>query len=142
MKAAKNTRKKILLTDDDVDDRKYFMEALHEIDNTVECILAKDGQQALDILNNPELTLPDYIFLDLRMPKINGRQCLQEIKSSERLKDIPVIVYTTSREVKDSEELQQMGAIHFISKPTDPDELYYVISMVLEEQWNDDFWHK
>lgn len=135
-----STRKKILLVDDDADDRKYFMEALQEIDPAAECSVAKDGQQALQLLNDPASALPDYIFLDLRMPKINGRQCLLQIKSDERLKHIPVIIYTTSRELKESEELKDLGAVHFISKPSDPDEIYYVLSLVLEEQWDSPGW--
>ena len=142
MTQEETTRKKILLVDDDADDRKFFLEALYEIDGNVDCITAKDGQQALELLQNRELTLPNYIFLDLRMPKVNGRQCLLQLKSDERLKSIPVIIYTTSREAQESEELQNMGAVHFISKPSDPDEIYYVLSLVLEEQWNSPDWPK
>ena len=128
---------KILLVDDDADDRKYFKEAVREIDATIECATAKDGQQALELLQNPEHSLPDYIFLDLRMPRYNGKQCLMQIKADARLKDIPVIIYTTSKEVEESVELQRLGAVHFISKPSDPAEIYYVLSLVLEEQWDD-----
>lgn len=136
MKVNQVLNRKILLVDDDADDRKYFLEALQEIDATVQCVTAKDGQQALELLNNSDFTLPHYIFLDLRMPKISGRQCLLQIKSDDRLKDIPVIIYTTSREAQDSEELKQLGSVHFISKPSDPGEIYYVISLALEEQWD------
>jgi response regulator RpfG family c-di-GMP phosphodiesterase len=59
---------------------------------------------------------------------------LLQIKGDERLKSIPVIVYTTSKDVEESKELQELGAVHFISKPSDPDEIYYVVSFVLEEQ--------
>jgi CheY-like chemotaxis protein len=130
----KQPGRKLLLVDDDADDRKYFMEAVNEIDASIECMIAKDGNQALDLLNDPASPLPDYIFLDLRMPKINGRQCLMQIKSSERLKHIPVIVYTTSREVEESEEMHSIGAVSFITKPTNTEEIYYVISQALEEQ--------
>lgn len=136
MKASQVLNRKILLVDDDADDRKYFLEALQEIDATVQCVTAKDGQQALELLNNLDFTLPHYIFLDLRMPKISGRQCLHQIKSNDRLKNIPVIIYTTSRETQDSEELKKLGSVHFISKPSDPGEIYYVISLALEEQWD------
>jgi CheY-like chemotaxis protein len=125
--------RKILLIDDDIDDRKYFAEAVTEIDADIECVTAKDGEQALKLLNDSAFSAPDYIFLDLRMPKINGKQFLVHIKSDERLRHIPVIVYTTSREVQESEEMQQLGAIRFISKPTDTEEIYYVVSQVLEE---------
>ena len=128
--------KKILLMEDDADDRKYFIEALQEIDSSIECVTAKDGQQGLEILQDTACSLPDLIFLDLRMPRYNGKTCLLKIKADERLKAIPVIVYTTSREVQDSEEMQRLGAVHFISKPNNPDEIYYVLSLALEGQLN------
>jgi len=127
---------KLLIVDDDADDRQLFIDAVKEFDKHIECVSAKDGKQALDLLNDLNLSLPDYIFLDLRMPRFNGRKCLLEIKKSERLRDIPVIIYTTSRELEESKELKQMGAVHFISKPSNPEEVYYVVSFALEEQWN------
>lgn len=133
-------QRKILLVDDDADDRKYFLDALAEIDPTIEGVTAKDGQQALALLGSPDFHLPDYIFLDLRMPRISGKQCLLQIKADSRLKDIPVIIYTTSRDVEESEELERLGAVHFISKPADPDEIYYVLTLVLEERWSDEAW--
>lgn len=138
----KSPQRKILLADDDADDRKYFLESLNEIDSSIECVTAKDGQQALALLNSPGFVLPDYIFLDLRMPRISGKQCLLQIKSDERLRDIPVIIYTTSRAVEESEELLSLGAVHFITKPADPDEIYYVLTLVLEERWSDKAWMK
>jgi CheY-like chemotaxis protein len=126
-------RRKILLVDDDADDRKYFVEAVNEIDPGIECVTAKDGEQALELLQQPGFTLPNFIFLDLRMPRVSGRQCLLQIKAVERLRAIPVIIYTTSKELQDAEDLQNIGAVHFITKPSDPDEIYYVLSLVLEE---------
>ena len=124
--------KKILLVDDDVDDRKYFKEALYALDPAVKFDEAKDGQQALDHLRNASSSLPDYIFLDLRMPRHNGRQCLRQIKADERLQHIPVIIYTTSEEADDSKEMQALGAVRFVSKPSNTDEIYYMISLVLK----------
>lgn len=128
---------KLLIADDDADDRKLFVEAVAEIDKDIECITASDGEQALQILEDLSTPLPHIIFLDLRMPKLNGKKCLSQIKSSPRLKHIPVIVYTTSKQVEESQELQELGATHFISKPSDPDEIFYVISLVLEEELKD-----
>lgn len=130
----KNQSRTILLVDDDRDDRKYFLEALREIDSTIACTTAKDGEQALELLRDPAFSLPSYIFLDLRMPRVNGKQCLLQIKADERLKNIPVIIYTTSADIGESEELQNLGAVHFITKPADPDEIYYVLSLLLEER--------
>jgi len=127
----------LLLVDDDEDDRQLFIESAKEVDENITCVTAGDGQEALQILNNRESELPDYIFLDLRMPRFSGRKCLEEIKKDTKLVHIPVIVYTTSREVEDAIELKKMGAAHFISKPVNPDEIYYLISAVIAEKWNE-----
>lgn len=124
----------LLIIDDDPDDRWFFQEAIKEINSSISCSFAKDGLYALEMLNDPQFLLPDYIFLDLRMPRISGKRCLSEIKSIDRLKNIPVLIYTTSTDVKESEELKQLGAAHFISKPHSPEEIYYILTVVLEEQ--------
>lgn len=135
------TDRRILLVEDDADDRKYFLEAVQEIDPAIEVAIAKNGKEGLAILESADGSLPDYIFLDLRMPKVNGRQFLLQVKESEKLKAIPVIIYTTSKEVEEAEELQGLGAVHFISKPSNTEEIYYVLSMVLDGKWDGDGWH-
>ena len=124
------------IVEDDVDDRNLFIEAVREVDASIECISANNGEQALTLLNDTENSLPDFIFLDLRMPRIDGKKCLIEIKKNERLKHIPVVIFTTSRDVEESKELKEMGAFHFISKPNNPEEIYYLISFVLDEHWS------
>jgi CheY-like chemotaxis protein len=138
METKKRVRK-ILLADDDADDRQYFRAAVNEIDASIEFIETKDGQETLELLQNMDASsLPDYIFLDLRMPRYSGKQCLLQIKGDERLKSIPIIIYTTSKEVEHAEQMQALGAVHFISKPNNPEEIYYVLSLVLEEEWDND----
>lgn len=127
---------RFFIVDDDADDRNLFIEAVKEVDATIECICANNGEQALALLTDPENLLPDFIFLDLRMPRIDGKKCLFEIKKNERLKHIPVVIFTTSRDVEESTVLKEMGAFHFISKPNNPDEIYYLISFVLDEHWS------
>lgn len=124
---------KLLIVDDDADDRMLFIEAVKEIDEDMECISANDGQHALELLRNDTHSLPDLIFLDISMPRLSGKKCLAEIKKTERLKDIPVIIYTTSKDVEESKELKKMGAFHFISKPGNPEEIYYLVSFAVEE---------
>jgi DNA-binding NtrC family response regulator len=127
----KNMR--LLIVDDDADDRMLFIEAVKEIDDDIECMSANDGQQALELLRNDVHSIPDLIFLDISMPRLSGKKCLSEIKKTERLKDIPVIIYTTSKDVEESKELKKMGAFHFISKPSNPEEIYYLVSFAVEE---------
>jgi DNA-binding NtrC family response regulator len=128
--------KSFLIVDDDADDRMLFIEAVREIDKSIECKIARNGEQALKLLSNIEYPLPDFIFLDIRMPRIDGKKCLVEIKKDERLKNIPVIIYTTSKGVEESKELRDMGAFHFISKPRNADEIFYLISFVMDEHAN------
>jgi CheY-like chemotaxis protein len=127
----------ILIVDDDEDDKQLFIESAKEVDNNIKCVTASDGQEALRLLKD-ELNplLPDYIFLDLRMPRISGKQCLEEIRKDNRLHQIPVFIYSTSRDVEDSIELKKKGAVHFISKPANPEDVYYILSTVFYEKWD------
>jgi DNA-binding response OmpR family regulator len=125
----------ILLVDDDEDDRKLFIEAAREVDSAITCLTASDGMEALDLLRDDRRDIPDYIFLDLRMPGLSGEECLVEIKKESRMAEVPVIVYTTSRDVRESIRLKQLGAAHFMSKPVSPDEVYYMVSFAINERW-------
>jgi CheY-like chemotaxis protein len=125
----------ILLVDDDEDDRKLFIAATKEVDNTIACFSAADGTEALAFLRDDRNEVPDFIFLDLRMPGLSGEECLTEIKQEPRLAGVPVIVYTTSRDVRESVKLKQLGAAHFASKPVSEEEVYYMVSFVLGEHW-------
>ena len=126
----------ILLVDDDADDRKLFFEAVRDVDKSITCLIAIDGMEALHYLNDSNNAVPDFIFLDLRMPGLSGRQCLEEIKKEARLASVPVIVYTTSRDEKESLLLKELGAAHFMSKPVSPDDVYYMVSVVLGDKWH------
>jgi DNA-binding response OmpR family regulator len=130
-----NNEINILFADDDADDRDLFCKALHEFDRDIKCYTVDDGFKTLEYLRNPANRIPDYIFLDFRMPKMSGKQCLEEIRKDERLKEVPVIIYTTSDDVDESIELTESGATHFVTKPENPEEIYYLISMVLTEKW-------
>ncbi len=105
------------LIDDDVDDQDIFILALEEVDPTIRCHVASDGVEALQKLEEDSSFRPDYIFLDLNMPRMNGRQCLAAIKKVHSLRDIPVVIYSTSSDQKDMAETKQLGAADYIVKP-------------------------
>jgi len=105
-----------LLVDDDLDDHEIFSLALQDTHHHVEVVRAYDGVEAINFLKNPDEKLPDYIFLDLNMPRMNGAQCLAEIRKYDELKDIPVVIYSTSSEIKDLIEAQKLGATAYIVK--------------------------
>lgn len=123
----------VLLIDDDEDDCQLFIDSIKEFNENINCLVAHDGQLALDMLADLSASLPSLIFLDLRMPRLGGKKCLIALKKNDLTKDIPVIIYTTSRSLHESAELKELGALSFITKPTNPEEIYYLLSVVFEE---------
>lgn len=111
------------MVDDDIDDQEIFSIALNEIDQKVDCVFANNGIEALQKLHEDLLFEPDYIFLDLNMPKMNGKQCLEEIKKISRLSQTPVIIYSTSSEKKSIAEVKLIGASAYFTKPSSISEL-------------------
>jgi CheY-like chemotaxis protein len=108
----------VLFVDDDADDYDIFCEAVSLSVPNAKTLRANDGYSALVLLE--ELVVaPDYIFLDINMPVMNGKEFLSLIKKDQRLKDIPVIMYTTSSEEREKATFQKMGASAYIVKPTD-----------------------
>ncbi|SFN00086.1 Response regulator receiver domain-containing protein [Chitinophaga sp. YR627] len=105
------------LIDDDDDDQEIFALALGSIDTDIHCITANDGIEALNKLNIDSDFIPDFIFLDLNMVRMNGRECLTEIRKLPRLNETPVIIYSTSSEEKDITETKLLGATDYIVKP-------------------------
>lgn len=118
------------IIDDDPDDIMLFREVLSDINEAIDCISATNGREALNMLNAESVKDPSLIFLDLNMPKMDGRECLKELKSNPQLKHIPVIIYTTSSLHKDREETRQLGAHGFISKPSSLRELNSILDRI------------
>jgi CheY-like chemotaxis protein len=113
---------KILYADDDLDDCQLLFEALHQIDPSICCVIVNDGREALEVLRkNSEL--PDYIFLDVNMPVMDGRACLVELKKDKRLQDIPVIIYSTTTNKSEIYKLFELGASDYVRKPNTFEEL-------------------
>ena len=124
---------KILLVDDDEDDRLLFTDALNELYDSLECEEANNGVEALKTLNSmPEL--PNIIFLDLNMPKMNGYDCLSELRKETRYDEIPVVIYTTCNIKSESERLLKYGAKYFFTKPSDYLVLKQELRKILEAE--------
>ncbi|MBA3648545.1 MAG: response regulator [Chitinophagales bacterium] len=129
-----NNSKLILIVDDDSDDQELFTEAVDEVNPEIKCISAVNGQDALEFLREQDGKLPDFIFLDLNMPRLNGKQCLAEIKRSKRFRNIPVIIYTTSKLDEDVKETKKLGAAYFLTKPSKFSDLKNAISFLVNEK--------
>jgi CheY-like chemotaxis protein len=109
---------KLLYVDDDAEDREIFCEALSQIDSSILCVTASDGEEGLAKLALL-LNQPDFIFLDLNMPRMNGKEMLVELKKSDRFRNIPVVIYSTSLLKHDVEVLNELGADLCMEKPSD-----------------------
>ncbi|AWA31520.1 response regulator [Flavobacterium magnum] len=107
----------IFLTDDDSDDCLLFSEALRESHSGVTLNVTTDGVRLMEMLHGAPLMTPMVLFLDLNMPRKNGFECLEEIRKSPNLKDIPVIIFSTSSNTDIIDRTYRQGANYFISKP-------------------------
>lgn len=105
----------LFLVDDDQDDREIFSEAMGECYPDVELVFAQDGLEALDILDSGKAH-PDVIFLDYNMPRMNGLDCLKQLKAKPATKDIPTIMYTTSGDREQEKVLLLLGATYYMRK--------------------------
>lgn len=121
----------ILLAEDDADDRYFFQEALHDFSLPTDLSIVSDGEQLMQRLTEGTQKLPDVIFLDLNMPRKNGFECLAEIKVNEKLKQLPVIIYSTSFHKKIGEMLYENGANYYISKPSEISQLKKAVQQMI-----------
>src|SRR5512140_1069327 len=118
-----DTFKRILLIEDDPKDIELTIDALGEYNLANEIALARDGAEALDYMyrrgifaSRPEGN-PVVILLDLKMPKVNGIQVLNQLKSDEQLRSVPVVILTSSRETRDLDECYKLGVNAYVVKP-------------------------
>jgi CheY-like chemotaxis protein len=117
--------RRILLVEDDPKDVELTLTALDEYNLANEVVVARDGEEALDYLycrgnfaGRPEQN-PAVLLLDLKLPKLDGLEVLQQIKSDGNLKMIPVVVLTSSREERDMVTSYELGVNAYVVKPVD-----------------------
>ena len=114
---------RILLAEDDIRDVELTLAALAESHLANEIAVARDGEEALDYLfrRGPFATRPEghpaVVLLDLKMPKVDGLEVIRAVKSDERLRTVPLVVLTSSRESRDLEEAYRLGVNAFVVKP-------------------------
>jgi CheY-like chemotaxis protein len=106
----------VLLADDDKDDRYFFERALKDIGHSTNLTAVSDGGRLMDYLSENKGGPPDVIFIDLNMPCKNGMECLSEIKHNKGLKEIPVIIYSTSVREEVADTLYKRGAHYYLQK--------------------------
>ena len=125
---------KILLVDDDPEDRAIIQEAMETIEAGDIIHFAENGEQALEILEQGVQTnqLPCIVVLDLNMPRLNGTETLRLIRANEQLKDISVVIYSTSINPLEKEKCMRLGANEYITKPLSYKESTYTAKKLLD----------
>lgn len=123
---------RILLADDDESDRLNFSEALEELKIHVTIHTVNDGIELMNYLGSRLPQLPDLLFLDLNMPRMNGKECLCEIRNKSEMKNMAIAIYSTSSTEKDIEETFLSGANVYIKKPNDFKILKQILSQVVK----------
>lgn len=128
----------ILLVEDNEGDIVLTREALHEVENIRKISIVKDGREALNFLfktgKYTEVESPDLVLLDINLPKIDGKEVLQNIKQDETLCTLPVIILTTSSSDKDIFDSYSNHANCFITKPVDYSSFMKVVK-TMESFW-------
>jgi CheY-like chemotaxis protein len=131
----------ILYAEDDPEDRMLMKEALKENRLANELHFVEDGEELMDYLNRrgkynklTKAQLPGFILLDLNMPKKDGRECIEEIKDDPNLRNIPIVVLTTSKAEEDILQSYSLGANSYITKPVTFESLVDIMK-VLGKYW-------
>ena len=130
---------RIVMADDDADDRLLMEKAMKKVRLVNEIDFVKDGQELLDYLrgdgeyvDREDHALPGLILLDLNMPRMDGREALEEIRKDSLLCTIPVVILTTSSAEEDILRSYRLGSNSFISKPVDFEKLTEVVRSITD----------
>lgn len=126
---------RILLTDDDADDRSFFSDAFAELKMNGELSMFCDGKELMEYLRSCE-PASRLLFLDLNMPRKNGFECIDEIRADKRFSDIRIAVYSTSSSETDIDSTFKKGANIYIKKPNDYNQLKTIIGTVMRADRN------
>jgi len=126
---------KIILAEDDKDDQELFMEALDAANVPSEVTTVENGEELLSTLKDPTEENPDIVFIDINMPVKGGKQALAEIKSDQKLKDIPAVMLSTSNHPDEIEDTFNKGANLYIQKPSSFTGFILILKKVFFLHW-------
>ena len=125
----------LFLAEDDDEDKELFTYIISEISPDIKISVANNGIKFMSLLDNAT-QLPDFIFLDLNMPLKTGFECLQEIKNSEKWKQIKTIILSTSSYPEQIEEVYKLGADLYLEKPNSYSRFKDSLSKCLQMDWD------
>jgi DNA-binding NtrC family response regulator len=124
--------KTVVLIDDDADDLDIMKEAITRIDPALLCLSFIYSQEAVRVLSQDRLFVPDYIFIDINMPKKNGIECLIDLRTIKSLKEVKIIIYSTSLPLQMAKKLEAQGATFSFQKPYSLAEYCRILSTILK----------
>lgn len=123
----------ILLVDDDPDEQQAFAKAIPKLGLPITLAFAQGYEQLMEILDTQSDI--NLIFLDINMPVKNGKKCLRELKSNEKYKHIPVLVYTVSQSIEDINEVYRDGAHYYAIKPYAETNFIETLKLIFDIDW-------
>ena len=129
-----NDKLNIFYADDDQDDLDFFKLVIRKISNQYEVITHMDGHQLMDALEFPS-PIPHLVFLDINMPKMNGLEVLKKLRASEKFRNLPVIMFSTTDDSAIVQQALELGASCYLPKPSGITELKESIEQLLQRDW-------
>lgn len=127
--------KVVLLIDDDKEDQEIFYDAIREVDQSVKFVSELNSDEAITNITSMKSYRPEIIFLDMNMPRVNGKQLLVDLKNDPEMSAIPVVMCSTFFGERDLVETARLGAAHHFTKPTRFNELCQEIARILTTKW-------
>jgi two-component system, response regulator len=128
----------VMIVEDNIHDIEMIMDALHDTGRPISTIVFRDGAEVTKHFFDPanqsaseNMQLPKLILLDLKLPKINGLEVLKILRSDEKTKYIPIVIFTSSNEKRDRMESYQLGANSYLVKPLDADMFSHYIKEIV-----------
>lgn len=120
----------ILNIDDDLDDREMFCDALRIVDPAISCIQMASGPEALEFMATGEV-LPDYIFIDINMPKMDGYECAEAIRAIPKMKEVPLVMFSTTFNPGIEKDFAKRGIRHLVKRSSLSDLVHSIRNLIL-----------
>jgi CheY-like chemotaxis protein len=127
--------KTIVLIDDDPDDLDIMKETLEKVAPATQCISFLYPDEAIRVITTELIVVPDYIIIDMNMPRKTGLECLRELRAQEEFNEIPIIIYSTTISGSLKETLMKEGATHVFQKPSKYEAWTNVLNKVMHRDW-------
>jgi CheY-like chemotaxis protein len=127
--------KTIVLIDDDPDDLDIMKETLTKVDPSTQCISFLYPDEAIRVITSELIVIPDYIIIDMNMPRKTGLECLRELRAQEEFQDIPIVIYSTTISQSNRDALMKAGATHVFQKPAKYEAWTGMLKKVLNRDW-------